>query len=84
MRGIVRRVGNSSGVITPKSMLEEIGIAVGDAVDLSLGDGRILLAPLPRRARDGWAEASRQLAETALDALVWPEFGNTGDKALGW
>ena len=84
MRGIVRRVGNSSGVIIPKSMLEEIGVAVGDAVDLSSGDGRILLAPLPRRARDSWAEASRLLAETAEDALVWPEFGNTGDKALGW
>lgn len=37
-----------------------------------------------RRARVGWAEASRGLAEAGGDVLAWPEFGNVEDESLGW
>ena len=46
MRAALRKLANSSGVIIPKSMLAEIGIDVGDAVDITLEDGRVV--PLPR------------------------------------
>src|SRR5271154_4746923 len=59
MRTAVRKLGNSSGVIIPKSLLRELDVTVGDAVDLALEAGRIVLIPLKRRARAGWAEASR-------------------------
>ena len=39
MRASVRKLGNSSGVIIPKSMLDEAGVAVGDAVDMVLLGG---------------------------------------------
>jgi antitoxin MazE len=65
-------------------MLAEIGIAAGDAVDLSLEDGRIAIKPVKRRPREGWAEASRAIVETGEDALVWPEFGSDGDADLTW
>jgi antitoxin MazE len=84
VRTAIRKLGNSSGVIIPKSMLAEIGVAAGDAVDLSLEDGRIAIVPLKRRPREGWAEASRAIAEAGDDALVWPEFGNIGDDELAW
>jgi len=84
MRAAVRRLGNSSGVIIPKSLLDEAGFGIGDAVDMSLDEGRIVLAPLRRRPRFGWADASKDLAEAADDALVWPEFGNAEDEALDW
>jgi antitoxin MazE len=84
MRAAVRKLGNSSGVIIPKSLLAEAGVAVGDAVDMTLVEGRIILAPVERRARAGWAEASRKLAEAGDDALVWPEFSNTDDETLDW
>jgi antitoxin MazE len=84
MRAAIRKLGNSSGVIIPKSMLAEIGIATGDAVDLSLEDGRIAITPVKRRPREGWAEASRAIAEAGEDALVWPEFANEGDDELAW
>ena len=35
-------------------------------------------------SRTGWTEASRKIAESGDDKLVWPEFGNAGDKALKW
>src|SRR5215204_4988957 len=84
MRATVRKLGNSSGVIIPKSMLTEIGLATGDAVDLALEEGRIAITPLKKRPREGWAEASRAIAEAGEDALIWPEFGNEGDDELTW
>ena len=84
MRTAVRKLGNSSGVIIPKSLLSDIGVAVGDTVDMTLEAGRIVLLPVKRRARTGWAEASQSIAEAHDDALVWPEFGNTEDETLIW
>jgi antitoxin MazE len=84
MRAAVRRLGNSSGVIIPKSLLDEIGMGVGDTVEMILEEGRIVLAPVRRRARAGWDNVSKEIAETADDALVWPEFGNAEDEALEW
>jgi antitoxin MazE len=84
MRAAVRRLGNSSGVLIPKSLLDEVGVGVGDAMEISLEEGRIVLAPVRRGTRAGWDEASKGIAETADDALVWPEFGNAGDETLDW
>jgi len=84
MRAAIRKLGNSSGVIIPKSMLAEVGIAAGDAVDLSLEDSRIIITPQKRRPREGWAEASKAIVEAGDDALVWPEFANVGDADLRW
>ena len=84
MRAAIRKLGNSSGVIIPKSMLAEIGVAAGDMVELSLEDGRVTITPVKRRPREGWAEASRAIAEAGDDALVWPEFDNIGDDELTW
>jgi antitoxin MazE len=84
MRTAVRKLGNSSGVIIPKSLLAEAGVVVGDAVDMTLEGGRIVLARVEQRARAGWAEASKQLREAGDDALIWPEFANAEDQALDW
>jgi antitoxin MazE len=84
MRATVRKLGNSAGVVIPKTMLAEIGLSPGDAVDLALEDGRIALTPIRRRPREGWAEASQEIAASGEDALVWPEFGNEGDDELEW
>jgi antitoxin MazE len=43
-----------------------------------------LLSPVKRHPRSGWAEASKRIAETSDDVLVWPEFGNAGDADLKW
>jgi antitoxin MazE len=84
VRAAIRKLGNSSGVIIPKTMLAELGVAAGDAIDLSLDHGRIAITPVRRRPREGWAEAFRELAEAGDDALVWPEFGNDEDADLTW
>ena len=84
MRTQVRKMGNSSGVIIPKPLLAELGVSTGDDLDMALVEGRIVLAPVRRRPRQGWDEDSRRIAVAGDDALVWPEFGNDHDRDLAW
>jgi antitoxin MazE len=84
MRVAIRKLGNSSGVIIPKSMLTEIGIAAGDTVDLSLEAGRIAITPIKRRPREGWAEAFAEIPELGEEDRAWLEFGNETDDELKW
>ena len=53
MRTALRKLGNSSGVIIPKSILAEVGIDIGDTIDLTLEEGRIVMAPIKQRPRAG-------------------------------
>ena len=84
MRAAVRKLGNSSGVIIPRSLLRDLGMSEGDPVEMTLEAGRIVLVPIKRRTRAGWAEASRSITEAHYDALVWPEFGNAEEETLTW
>jgi antitoxin MazE len=84
MRAAIRKLGNSSGVIIPKSMLVELGIAAGDAVDLALEDSRIIITPQKRRPREGWAEAFEEAGELTDEDRAWLHFGNDGDDDLKW
>ena len=84
MRAPVRKMGNSSGIIIPKLILRQIGIETGDDLDLSLDEDRIVLSPVKRHPRSGWADASKRVAAAGDDVLVWPEFGNADDVDLKW
>jgi antitoxin MazE len=84
MRTSLRKMGNSTGLIIPKPILVQIGVEAGDDLDLSLDNGHIVMRPVKRDPRAGWAEDAKRIAETGDDALVWPEFGNDGDANLKW
>ena len=83
MRARIRKIGNSSAVIISKPLLSEMGVTEGDDVDMSLVEGQLVLAPLKRRPRAGWAEDSRRVAAVAEEP-AWPEFGNDEDSDLQW
>lgn len=83
MRSAVRKMGNSSGIILPELVLEEIGSKAGDEVDVQMQDGSIVISPVRATARAAWdADAARIAADGEEPA--WPEFGNDGDAALTW
>jgi antitoxin MazE len=84
MRAVVRKLGDSSGVIIPKPILIQIGVEAGDDLDLSLEDNRIVLVPVKRHPRAGWTKAAKRIAEARDDSPVWPEFGNAADAELKW
>jgi len=84
MQASVRKIGNSSGVVLPKAVLDELGMKAGDKVEMTVEAGKVVLVPVKRHVREGWREASKALAEAGEDKLVWPEFGNLDDEDLKW
>jgi antitoxin MazE len=84
MKSAIRKMGNSHGVILPKPVLEELDVKPGDAVDVKVKKGRIVITPVQRHPREGWAEASKKLREAGETGLVWPEFPNKGDEDGTW
>ncbi|HWL05833.1 MAG TPA: AbrB/MazE/SpoVT family DNA-binding domain-containing protein [Xanthobacteraceae bacterium] len=71
MRTTIRRMGNSHGVLIPKPMLAEIGLAPGGAIDLRVRKGRIVIAALADDARQRWAADAASLAAAGEHAAVW-------------
>ena len=78
----IRRVGNSRGIIIPKLLLREAGLQ--KEAEMVLERGAIVLRKPRRNPREGWADASRRIAEAGDDRLIWPEFGNWDDGGLKW
>jgi len=65
MKTTLRRIGNSEGVILPKTLLALTGLV--DDVEITVEKGALVL----RRsagARAGWAAASRAIAAAGDDA----------------
>jgi antitoxin MazE len=84
MKTAIRKMGNSHGVIIPKPLLSDLGVTANDRVDMKVENGKIIIAPVRRKPRAGWAEASKRVAAVGDGGLVWPEFGNDADKDLKW
>ena len=82
MEVAIRKVGNSQGVLIPKSILAQVRLA--DTADLQVRDGVIEIRPVHRNLREGWADDARRIAEQGDDALVWPAFANDGDNERVW
>ena len=76
MKSQVRKVGNSHGVIIPKPLLQEIGVASGDAVDLKVNKkGRLVMSPIRTEPRAGWAEDSKALVQSGETGRAWLDRG---------
>ena len=82
MKVAIRRMGNSQGVLIPKPLLVQVGLE--SEAEMVIEKGCIVLRRPQATAREGWAEASRKIAEAEDDKLVWPEFGNESDSELRW
>jgi len=71
MRGGVKtrivRIGNSQGIRIPKPILEQVGLP--EEVELEVEDNTIVIRPFTR-AREGWADAFKSMAEAGDDELL--------------
>jgi antitoxin MazE len=81
MKAALRSLGNSKGVIIPKAILAQVGFE--DEVEMVV-EGDALILRRARKARDGWAQAAKEIAAAEDDKLVIPDFGNEGDSELVW
>ena len=82
MKIAIRKMGNSQGVIIPKPVLAQVGLE--EEAEMSIERGAIVLRRPRKGVREGWAEASKAIAASGDDELVWPEFGNAQDSELAW
>lgn len=82
MKTTIRRMGNSQGVLIPKPVLAQLGLE--NEVEMEVENDAIVLRRPRHKAREGWAEASKTLAESGDDVLVMGEFGNADDAELAW
>lgn len=67
MLSAVKKFGNSSGVIIPKSLSVEFGVEAGDSVELKVEAGRIVIERVINPPRQGWADDAKRLAATGDD-----------------
>jgi putative addiction module antidote len=73
MNVIIRKIGNSEGVIIPKEILDQMGLEAGDTLELSMQDGELRLQPTDadfarqmehaQRFMDQYKVALKKLAE---------------------
>lgn len=83
MRSALRKMGNSTGLIVPRTVLAELGLSTGSTMDIRVEDGRIVVVPVTSEARAGWAAAAVSVADGPVDT-EWLGFGNQGDADLVW
>jgi antitoxin MazE len=69
-------------VLIPKPLLAQVGLE--DEAEMLVEKDCIVLRRPRKKVRESWAEASRNIAKTNDDDLVWPQFANAGDAELQW
>lgn len=67
MKSSLVQIGNSRGVRIPKAFLEQAGLR--DDVEIEVRGSEIVVRTL-RRAREGWREAFRRMAENGDDRML--------------
>jgi len=81
----LRKMGNSTGMILPKSILGEIGVTTGATMDLKVEDGRLIVTPIRVELRAGWEAGAAEVAAVEdKEAADWLGFANEGDADLTW
>lgn len=84
MQIIIRKIGNSKGVVLPKPLLAQVGLDQDSVASVSVQDDAIVLRKLTKNSRAGWAQDAQAVAAADDDALLMGEFGNTDDADLTW
>ncbi|CAG9167056.1 AbrB/MazE/SpoVT family DNA-binding domain-containing protein [Cupriavidus pinatubonensis] len=82
MKATIRKMGNSQGVLIPKPILAQLGLE--DEVEMEIENDTLVIRRPRNKARQGWAEAARAIAEAGDDALVLGDFPNADDENLQW
>ncbi|MBS1941412.1 MAG: AbrB/MazE/SpoVT family DNA-binding domain-containing protein [Bacteroidetes bacterium] len=80
----IRTIGNSKGVVLPKTLLAQAGLEGVTVATVSVEQGAIVLRKPATLARAGWADAAKAIAAAGDDAMLMGEFGNAADPEMPW
>ena len=86
MQTSLRKMGNSTGMIIPKAILDELGLASGAKVDLRVENGTVIAEPVRRKVREGWEESARIIGAEPLteEERAWLDMPNEFDEEWEW
>lgn len=82
----LRKMGNSTGLILPKAMLDQLGLTSGAKIELRIQDGEVVARPVKRKVREGWEEAAREIGAHPLteEELDWLNMPSDFDDEWEW
>ena len=63
MNTVIRKIGNSDGIIIPKEMLQQLGLKAGDEVAISVSSGGLLITLSEEEFRRQIAHADRFMSK---------------------
>jgi Growth regulator len=75
-------VGNSKGIRLPKAILDQLDIE--DSLDLEVENHQIILKPVIKNPRKGWAEAFEKMHERRDDSMILEEGQENGGLEWEW
>lgn len=85
MRTALRKMGNSTGMIVPKSILRELGLESGATLELRVELGELAARPVVNVTRPGWAEAAARIGDAHdPESESWLGVPVEGDAHLEW
>lgn len=86
MQTSLRKMGNSTGMIIPKAVLDELGLKSGAKVELRVVDGEVVVRPARRKVREGWEEAAKIIGAQGLteEEREWLDMPNEFDEEWEW
>jgi antitoxin MazE len=65
----IRKIGNSNGILIPKTML----VGFGNTVQIEVVGQDIVISPIETKPREGWAESFKEMAKNGDDSLLIPD-----------
>jgi antitoxin MazE len=80
----LRPIGNSQGIVIPKPILTQLGLAGAAEAEMTVERNALVVRPIAPTRRSGWAEAAKKIAAAGDDSLVLGDFANDGDADLVW
>jgi len=84
METAIRKLGNSAGIILPAALLRTLKFEVGQAIDIEVEDGRLVVTPKTRK-RYTAAELNalcNPRAPMPEDIVAWDRAPVVGSEAL--
>jgi len=82
MQTLVRKIGNSTGMIIPANILKKYGLNIGDQLDIQDDNGRIVIVPTKTKPKYTLTQLLDKCDESASmpqELIDWnntPEVGN--------
>ena len=66
------KIGNSQGIIIPKTIIDQL--AIENRINLEIEDGRLIITPVSDNPREGWEQAIESVGGIEDDELLMGDY----------